>query len=52
MAVSQLLAGAILVGGNQALLLNGVESYGRYPSTDAHFEKVLFAFIDLATIIT
>lgn len=40
MAVSQLLAGAVLVDGNQALLLNGVESYSRYPSIDAHFEKV------------
>lgn len=37
---SQLLAGAILIGGNQALLLNGVESYSRYPSIDAHFENV------------
>ncbi|RCH80353.1 hypothetical protein CU098_005672, partial [Rhizopus stolonifer] len=37
---SQLLAVAILTGGSQALLLNGVDSYTRYPSTDAHFENV------------
>lgn len=40
MATSQLLVGSILVDGGQALLLNGVESYGRYPSIDAHFENV------------
>ncbi|KAI9265678.1 hypothetical protein EDC94DRAFT_583089 [Helicostylum pulchrum] len=26
--------------GSQALLLNGVESYDRYPSIDAHFENI------------
>ncbi|KAI8988045.1 hypothetical protein BDF20DRAFT_804306, partial [Mycotypha africana] len=40
MITSQLLAGAILVDGSQALLLNGVKSYSRYPSIDAHFENV------------
>ncbi|KAG2233959.1 hypothetical protein INT48_009772 [Thamnidium elegans] len=40
MATSQSLAGAILVDGSQALLLNGVDSYSRYPSIDAHFENI------------
>lgn len=40
MATSQLLAGAILVDGNQALLLNGVEAYCRYPSVDVHHENL------------
>ncbi|KAI9487425.1 MAG: hypothetical protein EXX96DRAFT_628246, partial [Benjaminiella poitrasii] len=40
MITSQLLTGAISVNGSQALLLNGVESYSRYPSIDAHFENV------------
>lgn len=41
MAMPQLLAGTVLVDGNQVLLLNGVELYGRYPSIDVHFENVL-----------
>jgi hypothetical protein len=40
MAFSQLLAGAVFVDGNQALFLNGVKSYNRYPSIDVHYEKV------------
>lgn len=34
-----LVASSILVDDSHALLLNGVESYCRYPSIDAHFEK-------------
>ncbi|GAA5809880.1 hypothetical protein MFLAVUS_003295 [Mucor flavus] len=40
MAVSQLLAGSLLVDGGHGLLLNGVESYNIYPSVDSHFENV------------
>ncbi|KAL0082323.1 hypothetical protein F4703DRAFT_1864681 [Phycomyces blakesleeanus] len=40
MGVSQLLTGAFVVYGKKALLLNGVESYSRYPCIDVHFEKV------------
>ncbi|KAI7899310.1 uncharacterized protein BX663DRAFT_489416 [Cokeromyces recurvatus] len=40
LVVGHLLASSILVDGSHALLLNGVESYCRYPSIDAHFEKV------------
>lgn len=38
-----MIAGAILVDGNNALLLNGVESYCRYPAIDAHYEKLSLA---------
>ncbi|KAI9469856.1 MAG: hypothetical protein EXX96DRAFT_492132, partial [Benjaminiella poitrasii] len=38
--VGRLLASSILVDGCHALLLNGVESYSRYPRINAHFEKV------------
>jgi hypothetical protein len=40
MAVSRLLAGAVLIDGNQVLLLDGVGTYSRYPSIDDHYEKV------------
>lgn len=40
MVTSQLQAGAILVDGNQALVINGVESYCRYPSVDVHHENL------------
>lgn len=39
--VGRLLASSILVDGSHALLLNGVESYCRYSSLNAHFEKAL-----------
>lgn len=38
--VGRLLTSSIIVDGNHALLLNGVESYCRYSSIDAHFENV------------
>lgn len=39
LALSQLLAGSILANQNEALLINGIESYSRFPSVDAHCEK-------------
>ncbi|KAI9351647.1 hypothetical protein BD770DRAFT_412834 [Pilaira anomala] len=39
-AVSQLFSGAVLVDGNQALLINGVDPYSQYPSIDAHSDQV------------
>ena len=38
-ALPQLLAGSILVTQNESLLINGIESYSRSPSIDAHHEK-------------
>jgi hypothetical protein len=41
LALSQLLAGSILANQNEALLINGIESYSRFPSVDAHCEKFI-----------
>lgn len=39
--LSQLLVGSILVNQNEALLVNGIESYSRSPSVDVHCEQFL-----------
>ncbi|KAI8097903.1 uncharacterized protein B0P05DRAFT_567883 [Gilbertella persicaria] len=41
LALSQLLAGSILANQNEALLINGIESYSQFPSVDAHCEKFI-----------
>ncbi|KAG2236586.1 hypothetical protein INT48_000140 [Thamnidium elegans] len=41
MALSQLLVGSILVNQNEVLLVNGMESYSRFPSVDAHHEQFI-----------
>ncbi|KAL4206352.1 hypothetical protein AB4K20DRAFT_1871241 [Rhizopus microsporus] len=47
LAMAQLIAGAILVDGNGAILLNGTESYCQYSSIDVHYEK-LFTMQELS----
>ncbi|CEI96386.1 hypothetical protein RMCBS344292_10550 [Rhizopus microsporus] len=41
LALSQLLVGSILVNQNEALLVNGIESYSPSPSVDAYCEQFI-----------
>lgn len=53
LAISQLIAGSIIVTPTEALLINGVESYSRDPSVDAHAEKAQsFAESSVPTILS